>query len=338
MHDPVLVEVLRGDRVESVHRGAISIWDFDGRSVLELGETDRPVFPRSAVKAIQALPLIETGAAHALNWGDEELAMACASHSGEPRHIERASAMLSAIGLDEPALECGSHWPSSHAATIELARAGGTPNQLHNNCSGKHSAFLAVCHRCGMDHRGYVAAGHPFQEMVRETMEDVTGASHDETSRAVDGCSIPTYAIPLKNLALGFARMGGGKGLETERAQAARRLLKAAMNQPFYVAGTGRADTLIMEAAPGRVFVKTGAEGVYCGVVPDRGLAFAIKCDDGASRGSETVVSTLLQRLFASDAELVGKFGEMANEPIRSRKGVAVGELRPTEALGKLNL
>ena len=338
MTDPVLVEVTRGDSVESAHRGAISIFDFDGREVLALGDAGRPTFPRSAVKAIQALPLIETGAADAKGFGERELALACASHSGEPGHAELAASMLAASGLGEADLECGWHWPSSHDATLELARAGAMPSQLHNNCSGKHSAFLTVCVHCGLAPQGYVAVGHPFQEMVRETMQEVTGAAHGEANRGVDGCSIPTYAVPLKSLALGFARMGGGKGLGPERAKAARRLLAANMKHPWLVAGTGRADTALMKAAPGRIFVKTGAEGVYGGVAPEHVLAFAIKCDDGAGRGSESAVAGLLARLFAKDAALSARLDEIARPAIRTRKGAVVGGARPAEAIARIAL
>lgn len=338
MSDPVLVEVTRGDVVESVHRGAVAVFDFDGRQIVEIGNTDQPVFPRSAVKTIQALPLIETGAADAMGFSDSELALACASHSGEREHVDLAHAMLRRSGLDEPTLECGSHWPSNHEATLALARENKMPTQLHNNCSGKHAGFLSVCSHCGFDHRGYVAAGHPFQEMVRQTMEEVTGAVHNEGNRAIDGCSIPTYAVPLKSLALGFARMGGGKGLPPMRAAAAKRLLNANMAHPFMVAGTGRADTEIMRAAPGRIFVKTGAEGVYCGVVGELGLAFALKCDDGATRGAEVIVSALLQRLLHREAMIFAQIDKFARQPIQSRKGAMVGTLRPSEALMDITL
>ncbi len=337
MSDPILVEVTRGGHVESAHRGAVSVHDFDGKPVLALGDVTRATFPRSSVKAIQALPLIETGAADALGWGNAELAMSCASHKGEPGHVERATKMLGSVGLGESALECGSHWPSSHEATLELARAGGAPNQLHNNCSGKHSGFLATCRHCGIDHHGYVAAGHPMQEMIRETMAEVTGAVHSAENSGIDGCSIPTYAVPLQSLSLGFARMGGGRGLGEVRARAAQRLIAACMAEPFYVAGSGGADTDIMLAGAGRIFVKGGAEGLHCGVVPELGLAFAVKCDDGGHRGSDTVTAALLEKLFAPrDPALAAKLGELAREPIKSRNGAEVGGLRPAAALSEL--
>jgi L-asparaginase II len=331
--NPVLVEVLRGDLVESAHRGALAVFEPGGKPVCEIGDTDRPVFPRSAVKAIQALPLVESGAADAYGFGDRELALACASHGGEIAHAELARSMLARAGLGEAALECGAHWPSHHDATIALARAGRAPNGLHNNCSGKHSGFICTCVHTGIDPRGYVAAGHGLQEMVREAMENVTGAAHRPDNRATDGCSIPTYAVPLRNLAIGFAKMATGQGLSPGRAKAAKRLCAACMAEPFYVAGTGRADTALMQAAPGRIFVKIGAEGVYCAAVPELGLGIALKCDDGAGRAAEVMIAAVLSTLLRSDEALAATLDRHANPPIASRIGVEVGSVRPTAAL-----
>ncbi|MDG4854639.1 MULTISPECIES: asparaginase [unclassified Mesorhizobium] len=333
MANPVLVEVTRGAVVESAHRGAVSVFDADGKPVWEIGDTARPVFPRSAVKAIQALPLLESGAADAYGFGDRELALACASHSGEPAHVELAQAMLAKAGLDKTALECGAHWPSSHVATIALARAGSAPNPLHNNCSGKHAGFLCTCVHSGIAHGGYVKAGHALQEMVRDAMQSVTGAAHDVDHCGTDGCSIPTYAVPLKSFALGFARMATGRGFAPERAKAAKRLLSACMAEPFLVAGTGKADLALMRAAPGRIFVKTGAEGVYCAALPELGLGIALKCDDGASRASEVMIAAVLAKLLRSDEALAAKLAELAHPPVESRIGAKVGLLRPTAAL-----
>ncbi|RUU01975.1 asparaginase [Mesorhizobium sp. USDA-HM6] len=333
MSNPVLVEVLRGAVVESAHRGAVSVFDADGKPVWEIGDTERPVFPRSAVKAIQALPLVESGAADAYGFGDRELALACASHSGEPAHVELAQAMLAKAGLDRTALECGAHWPSNHEATIALARAGGAPNALHNNCSGKHAGFLCTCVHSGIAHHGYVKAGHALQGMVRDAMQSVTGAAHDVGHCGTDGCSIPTYAVPLKSFAQGFARMATGRGLSPKRAKAAKQLLSACMAEPFLVAGTGKADLALMQAAPGRIFVKTGAEGVYCAALPELGLGIALKCDDGAGRGAEVMIAAVLAKLLRGDEALAAKLTELAHPPVESRIRAKVGMLRPSRAL-----
>ncbi|MGB3899907.1 MAG: asparaginase [Mesorhizobium sp.] len=332
--NPVLVEVLRGAQVESTHRGSVAVFDGDGKPVWEVGATARPVFPRSAVKAIQALPFVESGAADAYGFGERELALACASHSGEAAHAELAAAMLEKAGLDGSALECGAHWPTNHAATVALVRSGASPSALHNNCSGKHSGFLCTCRHAGLDHHGYVKAGHALQEMVRGTLEEVTEAAHGEDNRGTDGCSIPTYAVPLRNLARAFARMATGQGLGPQRARAAKRLLSACMAEPFLVSGTDRADKALMSAAPGRVFVKTGAEGVYCAALPELGLGIALKCDDGAGRAAEAMVAAVLARLVAaSDQSLAARLGGLANPVLKNWNGIEVAGLRPTAAL-----
>ena len=333
MENPVLVEVLRGRAVESRHRGAVAVVDADGGVALAIGDVERPVFPRSAVKAIQALPLVESGAADAFGFGQRELALACASHSGEPDHAALAASMLSRAGLGDDALECGAHWPSRQEAALELAAGGRAPSPLHNNCSGKHAGFLCACRHLGFDHHGYVGADHPAQRAVREAMEAVTGAVHAADSCGTDGCSIPTYAVPLKNLAHGFARMATGVGLGETRAKAAKRLIDAGMAEPFLVAGTDRLDTRLMRAGGGRVMVKVGAEGVYCGAIPELGLGLALKCDDGAVRAAEVMVAALLHKLLAADAELAARIGEMARPTLTNWNGVDVGALRPTPTL-----
>lgn len=333
MVDPILVEIMRGDHVESVHRGAVAVCDADGGLVMEIGDVAQHVFPRSAVKAMQALPLVESGAADALGFGDRELALACASHRGEACHVEMAGAMLGRVGLDGEALECGVHWPLNHDATVELARAGHQPSALHNNCSGKHSGFLCTCRHLRLEHRGYVGFDHPMQGMIREAMQDVTGVVHDGHNSATDGCSIPTYAIPLESLAAGFARMAAGQGLGAMRATAARRLLAACMAEPFFVSGTDVADMALMQASPGRIFVKSGAEGVFCAALPEHGLGIALKCDDGTGRAGELMIAAVLAKLFRQDVALSAALAGLASPDVKTRKDVPVGKVRPTGAL-----
>jgi L-asparaginase II len=331
--NPVLVEAVRGQIVESRHRGAAAVVDAAGRLRFGVGDIDLPVFPRSSVKAIQALPLVESGASDAFGFGDREIALACASHSGEPTHVERAAAMLAAAGLDETALECGAHWPNSQKADHALAAAGREPGPLHNNCSGKHAGFLCTCVHLARDHRGYVGAGHSAQEDVRAALEAVTGHPHDASSRAVDGCAIPTYATPLRALAHGFARMATGEGLPPLRARAAGRILQACMAEPFMISGTDGLDTAVMRALPRRVFVKVGAEGVYCAALPGQGLGIALKCDDGATRGAETALVALVGALLASGPGGADVLAAAHDPLLRNRNGDVVGALRATTAL-----
>jgi L-asparaginase II len=327
MTNPVLVEVRRGGRVESRHGGSIAVSDARGGLVLARGDVAVPAFPRSAVKVIQALPLVESGAADAFGFGTKELALACASHNGEPEHADLARAMLAKAGLEPDALECGAHWPSRQEAALALARAGQDRTALHNNCSGKHAGFVCTCRHMGLNHRGYVTIGHDYQRLIAATMEEVTGAAHRADNSGIDGCSIPTYAVPLQNLATGFAKLATGEGLAADRAAAARRLFAACTAEPFYVAGTGRADTEMMKAGAGRVFVKVGAEGVYCGAVPELGVGFALKIDDGAGRGAEAAVAALLAHLLRDDA-LSQTYAAMASVTLTNWNGIDVGEVR----------
>jgi L-asparaginase II len=331
MANPVLVEVERGRRVESCHRGAVAVVDPQGHGQLVLGDGARPIFPRSAVKALQALPLIETGAADRYRFGDEELALAASSHSGERAHVAGVERMLARCGLDASALACGSHWPLHQASAYALARAGHQPSAFHNNCSGKHAGFVCVACATGVVHAGYTSPTHSVQREVRGVIEGLTGTALGDP--AIDGCSVPTWAIPLTNLAQGFARFGTGHGLSPARAKAATRLLAACAAKPFYTAGTGRFCTVVMEALGRRLYVKAGAEGVLCAALPQQGLGIAIKCDDGAGRGAEVVMAALIIRflpLDATDRQLLDRLGRPA---LRNWNGIKVGGLRPAAIL-----
>lgn len=328
MENPVLAEVLRGALVESRHRGAAAVIDADGAVVLSLGDIDRPVFPRSAVKAIQALPLIESGAADRYGLSDAEIALAVASHSGEPAHAEASLAMLGKAGRDADCLECGTQWPMNEAAARAIAKAGREPSALTNNCSGKHAGF--VCLACGLDEdpAGYVKAGHAVQQAVRDALESVTGAAHSAEAMGVDGCSIPTYAVPLRALALGFARFGTGHGFGAERAKAAAHIRRAVAAHPFMVAGTGRFDTRAMEILGVRAFIKTGAEGVYCGALPELGLGIALKCDDGAGRAAEVAMAALIARFLPLNETQGSAFAPLRESGLTNWNGIQVGRVR----------
>jgi len=332
MANPVLVEVIRGSLLESRHRGAVAVADAEGRNVFAVGDVTAPVFPRSAIKALQALPLLEQGAAERYGFGDEELALACASHSGEPGHVAGVERMLASAGLDASALRCGSHYPISQSAAAEVARAG-APSALHNNCSGKHAGFLCLACALGVDTAEYFRPEHPVQRQVRAVLEDFTGAVLGEECCAIDGCSVPTWAVPLENLAYGFAKFGTGDGLAPERARAAVRLRQACARQPWYVAGTGRFCTEIMQIFGARVFVKTGAEGVYCGALPDQGLGIAIKCDDGAGRAAQAIVAAMIARFLPLDAAERAALAPFLQPVLRNWNGIEVGTIRVTKAL-----
>ena len=333
MTNPVLVETVRGALTESRHRGAVAVVDADGTTVLALGDVERPIYPRSAVKALQALVLVESGAAERFGLGNEDLAVACASHGGEPGHVATVARMLGAAGLDADALECGAHWPIHQPSAQALARSGATAAPIHNNCSGKHAGFLCAACAMGVPHRGYVAPAHPVQREVKATLENLTGRRLDDERRAIDGCSVPTWPIPLSCLALALARFGTGQGLGPARAGAAARLRASCAEKPWHVAGTGRFCTEVMQRFGARLFAKTGAEGVFCGTLPDEGLGIAIKCDDGAARAAEVMMAAVIARflpLAANERPFLDRF---VRPTMRIWNGIVVGEAKPTELL-----
>jgi len=329
MGNPVLVEVTRGPLVESRHRGAVAVADAKGQCVLAIGDVTAPVFPRSAIKALQALPLVELGAAERYGFGDEELALACASHSGEPAHVAGVERMLAKVGLDVAALRCGAHWPISQSAAYALARTGAA-SALHNNCSGKHAGFLCLACAMGVDTAEYFRPDHSVQQQVRAVLEDLTGAVMGEDRCAIDGCSVPTWAVPLQNLAYGFAKFGTGRGLSPARAAAAARLRRACAAKPWFVAGSGRFCTEIMQLFGDRVFVKTGAEGVYCGALPQQGLGIALKCDDGASRATQVVMAAMIARFLPLGTAERAALAPFAQPVLRNWNDIEIGTVRVT--------
>ncbi len=341
---PVLVEALRGGVVESVHRGAVAVLDADGAVHTAVGDIEHPVFPRSAVKVLQALPLVESGAADRWQLSNEELALACASHGGEPRHASTAAAMLARAGVDVAALECGTHWPYNDTAIKALAAAGQQPSALHNNCSGKHAGF--VCLGCWLadegagssDRRaflsGYIKPGHPVMREVTAALQSTTGYDLAQAAVGTDGCSIPTYAVPLRHLALAFARIGTGVGLSAGHQRAAQRLRAAVAAAPYMVAGSGRFDSRVMTLLGERVFCKVGAEGVYCAALPALGLGVAIKMDDGNNaRACEVVMAALIGRLVALSDDERAVIDELADLKLSNWNGIEVGRLRATPLL-----
>jgi L-asparaginase II len=355
--NPVLVEALRGGIAESQHRGALAIVDAAGGVHTALGDIERPVFPRSAVKVLQALPLVASGAAERLGLTDAELALACASHGGEPAHAQTALAMLSKAGLDESALECGAHWPLHEPSARALAAGAGVPGARHNNCSGKHAGF--VCLGCVMAGngaaadpgrgdvpgsirddvrgylRGYVRASHPVMREVTAALQRATGYDLERAAQGIDGCSIPTFAIPLRHLAQAFAKVATGQGLEPGDARAARRLRQAVARQPLMVAGHGRFDSEAMARLGERVFCKTGAEAVYCAALPQQGLGVAIKIDDGTTaRAAEVVMAAVIRRLVPLHGDDEAAWIESrCDVALRNWNGLEVGRLRAAPVL-----
>ena len=322
MANPVLIEVTRGALVESWHRGSVAVAAPSGALALALGDVASPVYPRSAIKALQAVPLIETGAADRFGFGSAEIALACGSHAGTERHASLTASMLQRAGLTPSALHCGPHAPLGASAANALIAGGEAPTQLHNNCSGKHAGMLATAVHLGEPFANYWQPGHDVQKRIHCALEEVSGAELGAEVCGTDGCSVPNWAMPLSVLARTFARLATGEGLIAKRRQALDRILQACWEYPELVAGRGRADTVVMRALPGQVFMKTGAEGVYCGAFPGLGLGFALKIDDGGKRASAGAAIALVERLYPAARGLM-PYGE-----IKTWWGVEVGAIR----------
>ncbi len=327
MVNPVLVEVSRGGRVESAHRGAIVIAGPGDTTVWSLGDGDRPVFPRSAIKALQALPLIESGAADRFGFTPAELALACASHNGEPGHVATARAMLGKLGLDETALACGPHRSILEAEAVAMIERGDSLGPGHNNCSGKHAGMLALARALDAPTAGYERPNHPVQAAVRAVLADMTGVAVDAAEAGIDGCSVPTYPIPLTALARAFQRFATGEALPDKRAEACRRLRAACAAHPDMVAGRDRFCTDVMRRFGARVFVKTGAEGVFCAGFPEQGLGVALKIDDGATRASEAAMAALIARVLALGGEDASFLARWRDRPILNWTGTETGRI-----------
>ncbi len=319
-----MVEVLRGGRVESRHRVSAALCDASGDLVHFVGDSARDTFYRSAAKPFQALPLVEDGVADRVGLTGEELALCCASHEGEPDHVARARSILSRAGLDENALRCGPQEPFSRNAALALARAGLAPGRIHNNCSGKHAGMLLLSVAHGWDPDGYHLLDHPVQRRMTAEMARWSGIPVDELGLAVDGCGVPCFAVPLKAMATSFARFAAA----SREASGAARVVAAMVDHPFMVGGTGRACTEVMERTGARAFVKLGAEGVYGGGLPEQGLGFAIKVEDGGRRAVEAALVRLLELAEVLDPEDLHALSAWARPSVTNTLGEVVGEIR----------
>lgn len=327
--DPVAADilVLRNARVESQHRVSYAVADADGRLHRAEGDLEQAIFPRSAVKPLQALVLLESGAARHFAVTSAELALACASHGGEAMHVETIRRWLDRLGLDSASLDCGAHPPLHGPSAERLLLTGRAPEPVHNNCSGKHTAMLAVACHTGTPRAGYTRADHPVQRRVAATLCEMAGAPV-LPEPAVDGCGIPTYPLTLPQLATAMARLGDPRGLSPARAAACREICAAMTAHPELVAGSGRACTAIMTAAPGLV-VKSGAEGVYSASLPKLGLGLALKVEDGASRAAPVALLALLAALGALPAEASSELAEIARPTLRNHARRIVGRIEP---------
>lgn len=324
------VTLFRAGTPESRHRVSAVVTDAAGRVVRAWGDADAVVFPRSALKPLQALPLVESGAAEAFEVDDAELALAMASHNGLPMHVERVAAWLGRIGLSAADLECGAHDPMDPRETKRLAAAGETASAVHNNCSGKHTGMLTACLHLGLPTAGYSKPEHPLQQRILRTYAETTDTPAAAMPQGIDGCSLPAAAMPLAGLARAMARFAmAEEHFPAERATAARRLCRAWALYPELVAGPDTFNTDAMTAVGSRVLLKRGAQGVYSGVVPEAGLGFAVKAESGSAVAADAMTAVVMRSIGVVNDE---QWHTLTNLPYfreRSWRGLHAGDYRP---------
>ncbi|ABD53183.1 asparaginase [Jannaschia sp. CCS1] len=330
----VLVEVHRGPILECKHRGHVAIWRHGEGLIAGLGATEDRILPRSSSKMIQALPLVESGAADAVSLTPEHLALACASHQGAAIHTDRVTGWLEHIGLGEADFRCGSQWPNDIPARDALICSHCGPDQRHNNCSGKHTGFLTYGKHVGAG-PDYVDPAHPLQAAIMEAWDDVTEEPNPEY--AIDGCSAPNFATRLSGLARAMAAFAAASPDGGSREAAMVRLREAMMAHPDLVAGEGRACTRLMRTMGHRAAVKTGAEGVFIAIVPELKIGVALKIADGATRGSEAAIAHILGRLGVLDPNHP-EAQAFTHGPIRNWNGIETGHYRIADALSGLRI
>lgn len=334
MNPEILARVIRGETTESIHRGHLYICDGDGQEIASLGAPETVTYFRSAAKAFQALPFITSGAAERFGFLEQEIALACASHSGEPIHTELAAKMLAKAGFTEADLKCGAHDPFNDAASREMIRHGEKPTQLHNNCSGKHAAMLAFAKHIGADPRTYDLPDNPIQKEILKVVSKFTDVPESDIKIGIDGCAAPNFALSVKAMALSYAKLIlPPADLDEETREACRRCISAMMAYPELIGGSERLDTKIMQALPGKIISKVGADGVYlAGVLPSpkwkRGLGIAFKVEDGDDYRARPVVATeVLRQLGILDEKASEMLKDFAPLPVKNKRGDIVGRV-----------
>lgn len=319
-----MIEIWRGPILESVHHGHAVVCDEQGDVVMSWGDVDRVVLPRSSSKMLQALPLITSGAADAYGLTTEHLALACASHRGEAMHTERVSRWLSDLGLGDDDLRCGAHPPYDTETHHQMIKTDQSPCQWHNNCSGKHSGFLTLAKHLGAGPE-YLEIDHPVQLAVREATERATG--EPVSGYGIDGCSAPNFAFSLAGMARAMAHFAASPDGSAEV-----RLHEAMRKHPELVAGNGRACTELMRATAGQAAIKTGAEGFYIAILPEKKLGVALKIADGATRASECAMASILVKLGVLEPDHPAALA-VRNAPVRNVRGIQTGWIRPAPPL-----
>lgn len=329
----VLTEVTRGPLVENRHRGHVAIVDWQGKLLYSAGDPYHKTYWRSSAKPIQALPVVEYGAADHYGIVPKELALFCASHNGEAFHTETIVRIFAKLGLDPGLLQCGVHPPLDKETANALLLAHTAPTSLHSNCSGKHSGMLTLAKYLGLDLHTYLELNHPLQQIILDYIADMTAYAKTALSIGVDGCGVPVHGLPLYNMSLAYGRLARPEGLGPKREQACARLTAAMMEHPEMVSGTTGFCTKLMQVGAGSLVAKGGAAGVYCVGVIGEGIGITVKCEDGASRGREPVVVEILSQLGLLTTQQLTALAEFHRPQNINHRQEKCGEVRPVVRL-----
>ncbi len=324
-----LAEVVRQELTESMHRGSVAVVDHQGNLLAYAGDPGMITYIRSAAKPIQAVTVLESGAAAHYGFTPEEIALLASSHSGEEGHIRVLMQILDKIGLSAGHLQCGTHLPFHREGAGALMAKGLKPTVFHCNCSGKHAGMLTLARFKHWSLEEYYLMEHPVQKLMLQTVADFTGLSAERIPLGVDGCGVPVFAVPLEKMALAYARLVQPAGFNERRKGACESVVTAMLAHPFIISGTGRLTTELMTAAEGKLVAKDGAEGVYCMGIPRLGWGIAVKIEDGHTRALGPVILHVLQELNILSREQLERLSAYAWSKLKNFRGETVGEIRP---------
>jgi L-asparaginase II len=326
--NPILVEVIRGGVVESQHRGSMVAVNVEGEVIYSAGDMTQLIYPRSALKVLQILPLLELDGASKLNLSPQQISLACASHNGTKVHLEAVEAWLAALELNAEDLECGPAMPVHETTMLDLVRAGGVESRVHNTCSGKHVGMLSLAKLMGESTKGYSSYEHPTQQSWLKRLTALSGVNMAEMVWDRDGCGMPAPQMPMDAFARCWAQFAKPENHEEKTARAMQLVINSIAQHPEMIAGRERCCTAVIEATEGEVIVKTGAEGVFGGVIPKRGIGIALKIDDGATRASEVALGSLLLALGVISKKQHTDLNPFFQTPLFNTQGFQTGEVR----------
>lgn len=335
MSNPILVETYRAGVLESFQRGVVCVVDKDGKIIYSEGDVQQICYPRSALKLIQVMPMLESGAAEHFDFTLEEIAIMCGSHNGEPEHQRVVNSILSKIGLDKDKLFCGPQYPTDREESNRLICNHEKPHHIHNNCSGKHAGFLAYCVYKGWPVENYISPEHPAQQQVLQTVEEIYEYPKEKMVTALDGCSAPIFSMPVYNQAVGYKNLVYPVKFSEKRQKACAAIIEAVTQYPYMVAGRGRYCTDMMQVCAPRIIGKTGAEGVFCLGLPGEKIGVAIKIDDGKQHAQYHVAQRFIEATGMFTPEQLAPLNNYARQEIKNFNKFTTGEIKTRNGLFK---